>query len=117
MKILRGLPFWFVAAISLWFINDLSATTIKGRGLSCPVCTAKVDAMVIVSTNNFGGEDRDFLIYPVGFNPIFIEPITCIRCLFSGYTDDFGEKNSIPEPVKEKILIKARISNHIDFRL
>ena len=104
MKKLKRLPLWVVAAMFIWFINDLSATTIKGRVLSCPVCMAKVDAMVIVSTNNFGGQDRDFLTYAVGFNPIFIEPITCIRCFFSGYTDDFERKSSIPELVKENIL-------------
>lgn len=73
-----------------------SATTLSKIQATCPVCTNQFAAYVLNSTNSFGGQDRDFLTYAVGSQPVWIRPITCSQCLYSGYAGDF-EKELTPE--------------------
>jgi len=52
-----------------------------------------------MSTNNFGGQDRDFCQRAVGTQPVLIVAHACPQCLFPGYSDDFEGKTEIPDEV------------------
>ena len=80
-----------------------SATTMDPVAQTCPVCANGFDAMVLMSTNNFGGQDRDFLTRAGGHQPILIYPVTCPKCYYSGYGDDFSPKTKLPDDLKDEI--------------
>lgn len=77
------------------------ATTAYPVPVVCPVCAEKLQAHVIGSTNNMGGQDRDFFSRAAG-SPAFMLAITsCPKCLYSGFEKDFvpadAEKGAGPE--------------------
>jgi len=78
------------------------ATTASEEKVTCPVCGTTCRAMRITSTNTFGGQDRDFLRRARGAQTVLLLPVTCPKCLYSGYIGDF--KEPVEEKVKQKIL-------------
>ncbi len=68
------------------------ATRSSSIQLECPVCGNSLTGRELMSTNNFGGVDTDFMQRPMGASPILIRPATCIKCGFSGYIDDFSSE-------------------------
>lgn len=97
------------AALAIVLIAGMptAATTIADVKLRCPACGHKFKAGVIASTNNFGGQDRDFYSHASGFPPILIYPITCRRCLYSGYRDDF-EIDALDD--ETRALLRSRLT-------
>ncbi len=79
------------------------ATTRERITVTCPVCQEKVEGWTIMSTNNAGGVDRDFLEWAGGDQPIVYLPITCTKCFYSGYEDDFAADAKVPEDVAKRI--------------
>jgi len=92
--------------IQVRFVDESHATTKKKTQFTCPVCEKKFDDFVLVSTNNFGGQDHDFLERAAGEQPVLIYPKTCPHCFYSGYPDDF---KSVSEAVIEQILHKGAL--------
>lgn len=90
----------------LLFLNYPSsstlATTAGNEELTCPVCKNKCEGRVIYSTNSFGGQDRDFLKRAAGAQPFLLTPVTCSKCFYSGYGEDF--KIDVSQEMKNKIL-------------
>jgi len=76
------------------------ATSVERVTVTCPICGREIEAEELVSTNNLGGQDTDFLMRAGGQNPIMIIAITCPKCLYSGYLGDFRE------PVSEEFKAK-----------
>lgn len=96
----------FLAALSSALLLAPSvarATTREKITVTCPVCQEKVEGWTIGSTNNFGGKDRDFLEWAGGDQPILYYPITCTKCFYSGYEDDFGADAKVPDDVAKRI--------------
>lgn len=79
------------------------ATTVRPVELTCPVCGQKISALVIMSTNTFGGQDSDLLSRARGTQPIVIFPIVCTKCYYAGYEDDFEKDVKLSEEQKEKL--------------
>jgi len=92
--------------IQIHFVDESHATTKRKAQFTCPVCEKRFDDFVLLSTNTFGGQDRDFLTRARGEQPVLIYPKTCPQCFYSGYPDDFG---SVSEVVKEQILRKGAL--------
>jgi tetratricopeptide (TPR) repeat protein len=69
----------------------LQGTTISEIEIHCPLCGETVQAELLNSTNNFGGQDPDLLQRAAGTQPVTVVPISCSRCSYSGYLDDFEE--------------------------
>ncbi len=83
---------------------SIALATTKARiTVTCPVCQEKVEGWTIMSTNNAGGQDRDFLEWAGGDQPIIYYPITCTSCWYSGYQDDFAAETKVPEDVAKRI--------------
>jgi len=90
-----------LTAASLVLIRQaVLATSVQRVTVTCPICGREIEAQTIVSTNNLGGQDTDFLTRAGGQNPIMIVAITCPQCLYSGYLGDFRE------PVSEEFKAK-----------
>ena len=87
----------------------LSATTINAIKLICPACGKPVIGDVVMSTNNFGGQDRDFLTRAAGQQPVLIFPITCSHCFYSGFRPDFSSKLKLSEKIKDKFVKERRL--------
>jgi rubredoxin len=77
-----------LAALALAPAAALGTTT-EEVDATCPVCGAEFKAFVILSTNTFGGQDRDFFSRARGEQPVEIVIWTCPSCSFSGFKDDF----------------------------
>jgi len=97
-----------VAAVVGLSVNVLSAavayaTTTRSVSLTCPVCGEKVAALVIMSTNTFGGQDSDLLTLARGSQPILILPIACTNCYYAGYKDDFEKGLKAPDTVRPQL--------------
>lgn len=93
-------------AVQVHFIDESHATTKSKSQFTCPICERSFDDYVLMSTNTFGGQDRDFLSRARGYQPVLIYPKTCPQCLYSGYPDDF---KSVSEVVKKQILHKGAL--------
>lgn len=113
-----------IAAILL-FPGIAQATRSSSIQLTCPVCGNSLSGRELMSTNNFGGVDTDFMQRPMGAYPIMIRPATCLKCGFSGYIDDFSEeaKKNMPATftaaIKQEKALKpavdlASYSDHTD---
>ncbi len=86
------------------------ATNFNSEQAVCPVCGNKVKVNTLMSTNSFGGHDRDFLSYASGDQPLIILPVTCDKCFYSGYSKDFETvEASILTKLKDEILTKKSI--------
>lgn len=82
------------------------ATRSSSVSLQCPACNSGLAARELMSTNNFGGVDSDFLQLAMGASPVLIRPSTCLKCGFSGYIDDFSSeaKKSMPATLTSAIM-------------
>ena len=78
--------------------TNVFATRSSSVQLQCPVCNNSLSARELMSTNNFGGVDTDFMQRPMGASPILIRPATCLKCGFSGYIDDFSSEAKAKMP-------------------
>lgn len=91
----RAKLLFVLTALSLVLIGQaVLATSVKRVTVNCPICGREIEAEELVSTNNLGGQDTDFLTRAGGQNPIMIIAITCPQCLYSGYLGDFREPAS-----------------------
>ncbi len=88
-------------AASLAASETASGTTTDEIKATCPVCGKEFQALEIMSTNNFGGMDRDFFGRARGEQPIEISIWTCPACLFSGFKGEFEE--ACPEDLKKNL--------------
>lgn len=84
--------FFILLMIALFCPHNAYATRSSSVELQCPVCNNSLRGSELMSTNNFGGIDSDFMQRPMGASPILIRPNTCLKCGFSGYIDDFSEE-------------------------
>ncbi len=83
-----------------------TATTFKEIEVQCPLDGTALRAKVINSTNNFGGQDRDFFRQA---EPFMLTATTCPTCLYSGTTADFqagpdGGGPEISDAVRRAVL-------------
>ncbi|MBZ5500367.1 MAG: hypothetical protein LAP85_28570 [Acidobacteriia bacterium] len=62
-----------------------------------------------MSSNNFGGLDRDLLQRPVGDHPLSIVPIVCTKCYFAGTEQDFKKPGQIDPALKKQILAGKKL--------
>jgi len=88
---------------------DAYASTKLESKLICPVCESQTVFVQIVNPDSLGGQDKDLLVHATGDNPILYQPVTCKKCLYSGYEPDFNtvsskDKTVIPDKIKTKIL-------------
>lgn len=95
----------FTAVAGLLFIFCLSvnATTMDVTEVKCPVCGNRFEAKILMSTNNLGGFDWDFMAWARGAQPVLIIPTTCPDCYYSGYASDFNEELEISKEIRKKI--------------
>ncbi|MBN2496367.1 MAG: DUF2225 domain-containing protein [Deltaproteobacteria bacterium] len=107
----------FTLGLALWLLvmqsSPVLATTMHKEEVSCPICGQKLTVRRIMSTNNFGGQDRDFCEHARGAQPLLVGPTTCARCLFTGYPDDFDKKpgpelEALRKQLLEQKPLKAR---------
>ncbi|HBC75578.1 MAG TPA: hypothetical protein DC017_12150 [Candidatus Wallbacteria bacterium] len=99
-----------VLVFTMVWTADAYATNYVSEDLQCPVCGNKLKGKVLMSTNSFGGQDRDFLSYATGNNPVLIVPVTCEKCYYSGYSSDFGTLEAgLVSKLKEEILTKKTL--------
>lgn len=92
-----------IVTIILFNAIYLCATTKALVKFTCPICENKFESYVVLSTNNLGGQDSDFLSRARGDQPILLAPITCPICFYSGYRIDFDSDKKISKRVIEKI--------------
>lgn len=105
--------FAFTLTVTLALLGREGMTTsVRSLEVTCPVCNESIQILKIVSTNDFGGQDTDLLSRAVGEQPILIAPVTCPKCLFSGYTDDF--KETVDPAVKKKILEEKALVQQVE---
>ncbi|MFH1232129.1 MAG: DUF2225 domain-containing protein [Planctomycetota bacterium] len=88
---------------------DAYASTRLESKLICPVCESQTVFVQIINPDSLGGQDKDLLVHTNGDNPILYQPVTCKKCLYSGYEPDFNtvsskDKTVIPDKIKTKIL-------------
>jgi tetratricopeptide (TPR) repeat protein len=88
---------------------DAYASTRLESILICPVCESQTVFVQIFNSDSLGGQDKDLLVHATGDNPILYQPVTCKKCLYSGYEPDFNtvfskDKTVIPDKIKTKIL-------------
>jgi hypothetical protein len=76
------------------------ATTAHREKVRCPACKAEFGVAVMMSTNNAGGTDRDFLQHAGGSQPILLAMGCCPKCHYANYVDDLLEKPKVPEEIK-----------------
>lgn len=124
MNLLKYCSVILIAAILLC-PGIAQATRSSSIQLECPICGNSLSGRELMSTNNFGGVDTDFMQRPMGASPILIRPATCLECGFSGYIDDFSEESKKKMPatftaaIKQDKVLKpavdlASYSNQID---
>lgn len=100
------IAFAFLAAAA----RGAFATTFSTEELRCPICGYEFKARSLMSTNSFGGHDRDFLSYATGKNPVLVVPLTCAKCYYSGYSHDFGTMEAaIASKLKKEIVDKKAL--------
>ncbi|MBU1108013.1 MAG: DUF2225 domain-containing protein [Candidatus Riflebacteria bacterium] len=102
--------------IALFQSVSADATRSSSVQLQCPICNSSISARELMSTNNFGGVDTDFLQIAMGASPILIRPSTCLKCGFSGYIDDFSSeaKKSIPATLTASIMQEKALKPAVD---
>jgi len=100
--------FYYLAIIAAILLcpGVIEATRSSSITLECPVCGNSLTGRELMSTNNFGGVDTDFMQRPMGASPILIRPATCLKCGFSGYVDDFSEEEKKKMPATFTAAIK-----------
>jgi hypothetical protein len=69
----------------------LLGTTFSSAPRFCPLCAAPVTVQIPLSTNDFGGQDRDLLRRAAGAQVFMEVTATCGHCGFTGWPDDFPE--------------------------
>lgn len=80
------------------------ATTSEDVDVTCPVCTNAFQAETWNSTNNVGGQDRDFCRHAAGGQVFIMICWTCPRCYFTGAPAAFdAEKNAESKPLFERL--------------
>ncbi|MCU0723538.1 MAG: DUF2225 domain-containing protein, partial [Planctomycetes bacterium] len=84
--------------------GTVSATTTRKVDVTCPVCGAGFQAFEVMSTNNAGGQDRDFFSRARGQQPLTIVVWACPACGYAGFKGAF-EKTLSPD--QKKALAKA----------
>jgi hypothetical protein len=93
------------------FYGFSAATNFTPEQAECPLCGNKVKINSLMSTNSFGGHDRDFLSYASGDQPLLILPAACDKCYYSGYSKDFETVEAeVLAKLKDEILTKKNIS-------
>lgn len=85
------------------------ATSVRTLDLVCPVCGTATKGVSIMSTNSFGGVDRDFCRHAVGSQPLLLVATTCPKCHYSAFADGFTTKPpaAIIQAVKKGALVVA----------
>jgi hypothetical protein len=98
--------FWSLGlALLLCFLLQTGwATTAFPEKVNCPVCQTGFSVARMMSTNNAGGVDRDFLQHAGGSQPLVLQIACCPKCHYSNYVDGFVEKNKVPDPIKAFVL-------------
>ncbi|HOD43052.1 MAG TPA: DUF2225 domain-containing protein, partial [Candidatus Wallbacteria bacterium] len=108
MRIITTALLIFIFSLAL--SSAVFATNFSTQDLQCPVCGNKTSAKSLMSTNSFGGHDRDFLSYATGDQPVLILPVSCEKCYYSGFESDFGTiETKTLSKLKDEILNKKGI--------
>jgi hypothetical protein len=97
----------FVFLVSLLVPIDISATNADEINLTCPVCGTPCRGRVIVSTDTYGGQDRDLFTRASGIQPIQLTPVTCPKCCYSEYTQCF--ENPVNDDIRYQILMEKAL--------
>lgn len=69
----------------------------------CPVCAQPFEGWRWLSSNDFGGIDRDLCEHAAGDPPLLRDAWTCPRCAYSGLPGDW-DSTSVPPALAERIL-------------
>ena len=86
-----------------------TATSVRPLDLVCPVCGTATKGVTVMSTNSFGGVDRDFCRHAIGSQPLLLVATTCPKCHYSAFADGFAAKPpaAVIEAVKKGALVVA----------
>jgi len=84
------------------------ATSSETVDVTCPGCSHEFKAEAWMSTNNIGGQDRDFCRHAAGGQVFLMICWTCPGCWFTGYPDAFeGEQDG----ERKELFTKLRKDN------
>lgn len=83
-------------------------TTFANQDAPCPICNETITIKVIMSTNNFGGQETDFRSHPVGFDPLHMVISQCSACGYSDYGHYFVEPRELSDAVKARIRAESQ---------
>lgn len=56
--------------------------------VDCPVCQTSTKVTLLMSSNNAGGSDRDFMTRCGGAYPLIVLPVTCPKCYYTAYSEE-----------------------------
>ncbi|MFI5403591.1 MAG: DUF2225 domain-containing protein [Planctomycetota bacterium] len=70
------------------------ATSTEEVTVKCPVCDNEFKAERCNSSNNMGGQDRDFCEHAAGGEAWIISCWTCPRCCYTGFPKDFDPEKA-----------------------
>ena len=102
--------FLFCITALILFTNEAHATHASYDTIECPVCSNSFKTQLLTSSNSFGGHDRDLMKYASGDQPILISPITCNKCYYSGYENDFkASEANLSDAIKKAILSEKNL--------
>lgn len=96
---------WNLAAwaiVGLLLAGSAGATSGEYVEVTCPVCGHGFEGWQAHSTNNLGGQDRDFLEHAAGGQVFLMACWTCPRCLWTGFEDGF-EAGAVEETLAARI--------------
>lgn len=111
--------FWVLLHFSIAQSPPLVPTTVK-RVFSCPLCTMRFSASVVLKAPERLGQDSDFLPRYQGEQVILIAPVTCTNCYFSGDPESFDaelsqeQKEKLGQGIQPRVFIApGEVSDHI----
>ncbi len=87
----------------------LEATVLGRQDVTCPVCAQKFRAVVLVSVDTSAGVDRDLFARSAGPQPVFHRIVTCPRCYYSGYVEDFRADIKLPKGFGDRLLKSPKL--------
>lgn len=91
---------WLLLMLCLW-LPPARATTAHPEKVNCPSCKTPFTVAVMMSSNNAGGMDRDFLEHAGGSQPVILSIACCPNCHYANSVDALLEKPKVPEGIKK----------------
>lgn len=79
-----------------------SGTRGQSVEVTCLVCAHEFEGWRALSSNSFGGTDRDFCVHAAGGAPFLREMWTCPKCAYTG-PEEAWAPGAIPESILERL--------------